>query len=110
MGDILRLSTAVMVVQGKVDGAPLSPIFCVFCGFCSFFNSTYAHHLVFSFIVISFYANPPHKKNRRAIYVADGQPFAKVMKAIVSNSEEVDLPDGTVAAFDEVAIVLERKL
>ena len=58
--------------------------------------------------VISFYANPPKKTNRRTLYLADGQPFAKVMKAIVSNSEDVTLPDGNWVSFDDVAIVLER--
>jgi hypothetical protein len=30
------------------------------------------------------------------------------MKAIISNSQEVDMPDNTKKVFDEVPIVLER--
>ena len=78
IGDVLRLTTAVLNITDKVD-------------------------------VMSFYANPPKSQNRRAMFTADGQPFAKVMKAIVSNGENVDMPDGTQQKFDSVLLVLERK-
>ena len=58
--------------------------------------------------VLSYYANPPKAANRRALLVADGQPFGKLMKAIVSNGTAVDLASGESRAFPEVALVLER--
>ena len=57
---------------------------------------------------MSYYMQAPAARNRRALLVSDGQPFAKVMKAIISNSVEVDLPDGTKKVFDDVPLVLER--
>ena len=60
--------------------------------------------------VLSYYSNPPKKSNRRAMFAADGQPFAKVMKAILSNGEAVDMPDGeTKKTFDSVLCVVERR-
>ena len=77
VGDVLRLTTCVVEVRGKVD-------------------------------VLSYYANPPKAANRRALLVADGTPFSKLMKAIVSNATPVDLATGESRAFDEIALVLER--
>ena len=57
---------------------------------------------------MSYYMQAPAARNRRALLVADGQPFAKLMKAVISNSVEVDLPDGTKKAFTDVPLVLER--
>jgi hypothetical protein len=55
-------------------------------------------------------SNPPKARNRRALLVADGQPFPKLMKALISNSEAVLLPSGESQAFDDIPIVLERTL
>ena len=76
VGDVLRLTTLVAAVRGKVDE-------------------------------IAYYSNPTSAKNRRALMVVDKQPFAKVMKAIASNAEPVDLMDGR-RAFESICIVLER--
>ena len=57
---------------------------------------------------IAFFGNPTKEKRRRAIFSADGQPFRKVMKAIVSNSEAVILPNGDELVFDTVLCVVER--
>jgi hypothetical protein len=57
---------------------------------------------------MSYYMQAPAARNRRALLIADSQPFAKVMKAIISNSVEVDLPDGTKKVFDDVCVVFER--
>ena len=40
--------------------------------------------------------------------MCDAQPFSKVMKALISNSQEVDMPDGTRNVFPDVPLVLER--
>ena len=77
VGDVLRLTTCVVAVRGKVD-------------------------------VMSYYSNPPKASNRRALLVADAQPFGKLMKALVSNSEAVDLPGGKARAFDSIPLVMER--
>jgi hypothetical protein len=77
VGDVLRLTTLVAAVRGKVDE-------------------------------IAYYSNPTSAKNRRALMVVDKQPFAKVMKAIASNAEPVDLMDGTARPFESICIVLER--
>ncbi len=77
VGDVLRLTTCVVAVRGKVD-------------------------------VVSFYANPPAAKNRRALLVADSQPFPKLMKAITSNTEAVDLPSGESRPFETIPLVFER--
>lgn len=55
-------------------------------------------------------SNPPKARRQRALLVADGQPFGKLMKALLSNAEEVDLPTGDTHVFDDVPIVLERSL
>ena len=78
VGDVLRMTTCVVEVRGKVD-------------------------------TFSFYSNPPAARKRRAVLVCDKQPFGKVMKAIASNAEAVDLLDGTSRPFESVALVLERK-
>ena len=57
---------------------------------------------------MSYYMQAPPARNRRALLVCDGQPFAKIMKAIISNSVEVDMPDGTKKVFEDVPLVLER--
>ena len=57
---------------------------------------------------LSYYMQPPKARNRRALLVTDGQPFPKVMKAIISNSQEVEMPDDTKKVFDDVPLVLER--
>ncbi len=55
-------------------------------------------------------SNPPKARSRRALLVGDGQPFAKLMKALISNSEAVDMPTGEEMTFPDVPLVLERKL
>jgi hypothetical protein len=57
---------------------------------------------------LSYYTSPPPARNRRALLVADAQPFQKVMKALISNSQEVDMPDGTKNIFADVPLVFER--
>lgn len=57
---------------------------------------------------LSYYTSPPPARNRRALLVTDAQPFQKVMKALISNSQEVDMPDGTKNVFQEVPLVFER--
>ena len=59
--------------------------------------------------VVSFYANPPKAAYRRALLVADAQPFPKLMKALLSNSTAVDLPGGESRVFADVPLVLERR-
>ena len=44
----------------------------------------------------------------KAFFVADQEPFAKVMSAIQSHSVQVDTPDGPIDVA-EVGLVLERK-
>jgi hypothetical protein len=59
--------------------------------------------------VVSYYANPPKATMRRALFICDGQPFSKVMRALQSNSEAVELPQGGgMRVFDGIPLVVER--
>lgn len=61
---------------------------------------------------MGYYLNPSPAKVRRAILITDGQPFSKVMKALISNGQPVDLPPGDArgekAVLPTTLLVLER--
>ena len=59
-------------------------------------------------IDVTAWLNPPKSTNCKAFFVADQEPFDKVMSAIQSHAVPVDTPDGPVEVT-EVGLVLERK-
>eukprot|EP00873_Tetraselmis_striata_P021014 jgi/Tetstr1/441278/TSEL_029529.t1 len=61
--------------------------------------------------IVSFYANPPKKENRRGVYMADGQPFDKTMAALISNGEpHVTAKEGAYDVAESVLMVVERRV
>ena len=59
--------------------------------------------------ILSYYANPPKKENRRGVFVADGQGFDKVMSALASNAEpHVVAKEGVKEIAETVIMVVER--
>ena len=59
-------------------------------------------------IDVTAWLNPPKSTNCKAFFVADKEPFDKVMSAIQSHAVPVDTPDGPIE-ITEVGLVLERK-
>ena len=60
--------------------------------------------------MIAYYSGPPKSRKRRALFMTDGQPFTKCMKAIMSNSEAIDVPGGRQEEVEEVLLLLERDI
>jgi len=59
--------------------------------------------------IMSYYANPPKKENRRGVFVADNQPFDRTMAALASNSQpHVTAREGVTEVAESVLMVVER--
>jgi len=97
VGDVLRLVSAVIEMRDKVRPA-----------WCPRRRLTLACQTD----VVGYYLNPSPARVRRAILITDRQPFVKVMKALMSNGQPVDLPPGDArgekAVLPTTLLVLER--